>query len=431
MPVPPPLLLYSEPETGELFRRRWMLAVVDGTDRGAVVEIHHSPVLIGAAPAAQLVITDDTVSRYHLEIDVFADGLRLRDLDSTNGTYVGDQRIRDAFIENGSEFRVGRTTIRPIAIDESAAPEIDTDPHGAPLGAIERLNQALGVAGVTRDLFRSVRRVATSISSVLLEGEPGTGKATLARILHASSSRRDHPFVAFAPRSEDDVAEIEASLFGLAGTRNGGGEPRQSLFELARGGTLFIEEIEELPATLHLPLLRTIESGEIQRPGEERRIRVNARLVASSAIELRTHAGFDPALYRRIATVHLRVPPLRARSEDIGPLAEHFLERASGKKATLGKSVVALLRSHGWPGNLDQLRAAVESLRRPLEPDDEIEHSLRGDEAIFEESLKSVFIADAVARHAGHVSKAATELATSPRELFRYLSRRDVDLDRL
>lgn len=426
MPSFPPLLLYSHPATGELLRRRWFLQVIDGSDAGTITEIDHSPALIGAAPASALLITDDTVSRYHAEVEPFAEGVRLRDLDSTNGTFLGDDRIRDAFLENDDEFRVGRTSVRVRAEDEPAASEIDTDPRGVPPGAIERVGHALAVSGTSRELLRLVRKIAPSSSAVLFEGESGTGKATLARLLHDLSPRKALPFISFAPRTMIDENEAMQRLFGRGAKSNA--QARPSLFETAKGGTLFIEDISHLQDNLQSALLRAIESGEIQRDGDDRKIRIDVRLVASASRPIGREPRFSKALFRRVAVVHLKVPPLAERKEDVRALAEHFYEQTHKDAPKLGTRAAAVLESAGLPGNLDQLRVLVASLGadESLGPTDENQWGMAHAQLVLE--LKRAFIGDVLARRHGHVGHAAEDLRMTQGDLFRFCAKHDVEL---
>ncbi|MCK6546546.1 sigma 54-interacting transcriptional regulator, partial [Myxococcota bacterium] len=414
-----PLLLYTHPTTGELLRRRWHLAIVDERGVHTRTEITDSPALVGAAPAATLVLTDDTVSRYHAELDVFAEGLRLRDLDSTNGTFVHDERVQEAFVESGDVFRVGRTEVSVLAEDEPAASEIDTDPKGVPPGAIETLGHALAVAGATRDLLRLVKKIAPSESPVLFEGEVGTGKATLARLLHDLSPRRELPFVSISPRAIGEPGEIHARLFGRAATR--GVPARPGLFELARGGTLFVEGVEHLPRALQPELLETIETGELRGAGA----RTDVRIVSSSERRLATDEAFDARLARRLAVVRLRVPPLRERTDDIRALAEHFLELTSGRSIPLGARTLDVLRPLSFPGNLDQLRRLVST----LVPEPRAGLRTAPELGTVAAELKLAFVCDRLEANAGSVTKTAAELARTDRELFQFLTDHRVDLD--
>lgn len=423
--VAAPPLLYTDPKTGELRRRRWTLTVMEGADQGATLELDQSPVLIGAAPAAALVLSDDTVSRYHLELDVFAEGIRLRDLDSTNGTFVGQARIRDAFIESGETFRLGRTVVRADSVSEPAAPEIDTDPLGIPLGGVERIGEALAVSATARSLFEDLRKVAQSPSTVLLEGEPGSGKATAAILLHKMSPRKQHTW--FAVRIEDGLPEEaqDELLFGA----NGGSDPtaehlRIGAFERANGGTLFLEAVDRLHPIVQRRLLRAIESGEIQRSGDLRRRRIDVRLVAATSSPDASKT-LDSRLLRRLAVVRMRVPPLRERTEDLTHLARKFLEDA-GRAQEIGPRLALRLEADPWPGNLDQLKAAMGDLVLPaawiapkqIEP----RPPLQGD-------LRRAFVADLLAGESGSVTRAAKKLQVAQRALFRYLTHEAVDVD--
>lgn len=420
MPLAPPLL-YTDPRTGELRRRRWSLRVVDGVDLDRACTIEQTPALIGAAPAATLVLTDDTVSRYHLELDVFAEGIRLRDLDSTNGTFVGATRIRDAFVEPGEVFRLGRTTIRAEALEEPAAPEIDTDPLGLPLGAVERIGKALAVSVTMRSLFEDLRKVARSSSTVLFEGEPGVGKATLARTLHDLSARKAAPFITVTLARGAEVAEAELRCFGGPGEDGPAGA-----YERATGGTLFLEHIDHLPTAVQRRLLRVIESGELGRPGDARRRRVDVRLVVSTSSPAAT-AQLEPRLLRRLAVVRLVVPPLRERTEDLGPLAATILGEL-GAHLTLtspGPRLLATLARLPWPGNVDELQRALGALTEV--PAWLVAAAERGETT--GDRLRRAALEDLLARAEGDVSALAERLGVPTPALWGWAAREDVDVD--
>ena len=406
MPKSPPLL-YTDPNTGELLRRRWTLTVTDGPDKGRKSKIDRSPALIGAAPAAVLVLTDDTVSRYHVEMDVFAEGIRLRDLDSTNGTFIRKMRVRDGFVENGEIFRLGRSVIVATGTDEPAAPEIETDPSGVPLGAVERLGPAVAVHEATRGLFEQLRQIAPSPSALLLEGEVGTGKATCAQIVHDLSPRGGQRMVRVTLEPDGDEQEVETVLFGsIEGEAAGPGA-----FEAASGGTLFIEHIDRLPIGTQPKVVQAIESGEVQRRGAQRRRRVDVRVV-SSCESVPGHApGLGATVLSRIAVVHLRVPPLRERVEDIHALAAEFM---NDHDASLGPALRELLDAGRWPTNCDGLWAALDGVTKTSAPDD---------------ALRRAFVTDEVANLAGDVTAAAEALAMPQKALWRYLSAAHIDLD--
>ena len=408
----PPLLLYTHRATGELFRRRWTLVVAEGSDRGRRAEIADSPGLIGAAPASTLVLTDDTVSRYHAEIDVFAEGLRVRDLDSTNGTFLeGEQRIREGFVENGASFRVGRTLVRVVAVDEPAASEVETDPHHVAPGGVELLGPLLAASPAMREVFRLVRKVAPASSAVLFEGPPGTGKAALARVTHELGPRRKSPFVTFAAKSVP-AEQQAASLFGAAGSS---GAPVLGLFERASGGTLFIEGVDAIAPALQLRLTRVIERGEILRSGEDRQRRVDVRVLSSTTRDLERVQDFAPELFNRLAVVRLRVPGLCERLEDLGPLASRFLEdRRPG--LSVGPRTLALLQGQAWPESARSLEQVVVRLLRPQgAPEDA--------------PLRAAFLADLCATQAGNVTEVARALGLDARRLFAELALHRIELD--
>lgn len=411
-----PPLLHTDPVTGELRRRRWILEVLDGQDAGRRTEVDRSPALIGAAPAAVLVLTDDTVSRYHLEMDVFAEGIRLRDLDSTNGTFIGDLRVRDAFVEQGDVFRLGRTSVKVRAADEPAAPEIDTDPRGVPLGAIEYLGDALAVSTHTRGLFETIRQVASSPSAVLMEGPPGTGKATCARQMHDLSPRKAQPYVVVTLPPNADEAAIDTILFGegVPGTTGDVNAGRPGAFERASGGTLFIEHVDRMPSGTQPRVLRAIESGEIQRIGERRRRRVDVRLISSAEAVAADAPGLGATILRRLAVVRLSVPALIERPEDIVPLAGRFLEQISDQPFVIGPVMSDLLAKAQWVRNGDELRDCLIGV-------------LDDDPACA--PFRHAFVTDVVAFAAGDVTAAARNLGITQLKLFRYLADQNIDLD--
>lgn len=398
-----PLLLYTHPETGELFRRVWRLIVADGDDQGATTELDESPALIGAAPAASLILTDDTVSRYHAEIDLFAEGLRVRDLDSTNGTFIEDEeRIREGFVGNGGTFRVGRTTIRVIAVDEPASSEIPTDPTLISPDGVVEIGDAVAASPQLQSLLDHVRRAAGSSSAVLLRGERGSGKATIARALHDMSARRRAPFVPVRA----DALTVESYRRILFGDQD-----RAGLFTRAHHGTLFIEDVDLLAQEAQSALKHTIDRQEIQPMGpNQKMLRVDVRMVCSTTVDLREHPSFDPALCRRLAVVELRIPPLRDRPEDILAIAARTLPRGF----TVGTKTSAFLTRQRWPNNVDELAALLEDPLAAAPP-----------------PLQAALLHDAVAAKRGDVSAVADDLALATRALFVKLADHDVDLDAL
>lgn len=402
-------LVFSQPGSGSLLERSWKLEVLTGADAGKTVSLKASPSLLGAAPAAALVLTDDTVSRYHLEIDLFADGLRLRDLDSTNGTFVGEERVREAFVEAGATFALGRTEVRAIAVDSAVLFASKPEP-------VLRLRDALAASTTMKRLFSAFEVLADTPSSVLLVGEPGSGRAECARLLHELGHRREHPFIRyrFEPGLSREAAD--AICFGLA---EAGAKSRGGLFQRADRGTLLCEGVENLPLETQERMRETLETGELRPEGTKERRRVSVRVVTSLRKDLAKRSGIEPRLLRRLSVVRLEIPALEQRREDIIPLAQHFVFE-SGSRVSIGPELSNLLLTHSWTGNIDELRDAI---RWTLFPE--------GVGEPFWETLREVFVFETVELLGGDVSRASKNLDVTALELWRYLGRREFGFESL
>ncbi|MBI4056896.1 MAG: sigma-54-dependent Fis family transcriptional regulator [Elusimicrobia bacterium] len=212
-----------------------------------------------------------------------------------------------------------------------------------------------------------VRKVAATDASVLIEGESGTGKELIARAIHSSSPRKNRPFVAINCGALPEGL-LESELFGHArGSFTGAIANKKGLFEEAQDGTLFLDEIGEMTPALQVKLLRALQQGEIRRVGENRHIKVNARIIAATNKDLKDaveKGSFRDDLYYRLKVFPIMIPPLRERREDILPLAEVFLKRAREKHKRPAKSfspeAAQLLMNSLWPGNVRELEHAVE-----------------------------------------------------------------------
>lgn len=205
------------------------------------------------------------------------------------------------------------------------------------------------------------RRISESDATVLLYGESGTGKELFARAIHAASSRREMPFVPINCGALPDSL-LESELFGyedgaFTGSRRGG---RMGLFEFAHGGTVFLDEIAEIPTHLQSKLLRALQSGNIRRVGGNEEIKVNVRIIAATNKNLgqlvRDHK-FREDLYYRLNVIPLTIPPLRQRKEDVDVLVRHLLER---EEAEISDPALAVLNRHNWPGNVRELENVLE-----------------------------------------------------------------------
>ena len=225
--------------------------------------------------------------------------------------------------------------------------------------AIASVRALLGKAGRSR-------------SHTLIQGEHGTGKALAARILHRAGDGGDLPFLAVDCGLPGE--RLEAELFGLEHDARSGGRPRHGLLELAHRGTLFLEEVAELSLATQNKLLRAVDRGEIQRVGGERGLRVDARVVAATSVDLGravAQGQFRADLYYRLGAVVVTMPPLRERVEDIPVLAEHFVRALGHRPIKLSSEALALLGRYRWPGNVRELRNVIERMS-VLAPSDEI-----------------------------------------------------------
>jgi two-component system NtrC family response regulator len=235
------------------------------------------------------------------------------------------------------------------------------------LGERQRLEGIVGESGRMQEVLSLVRRVAPSDATVLVRGESGTGKELVARAIHAASGRADGPFVAVNCAALPETL-LESELFGHEkGAFTGAHAARQGRFEAAHGGTIFLDEIGDLPTHVQVKLLRVLQERRIERLGANRPIAVDVRLVAATHrdLEAMVRAGtFRDDLYYRINVVTITLPPLRDRRDDIPPLLEKFLDRfarANGKTIRgLTREARDVLLRYDYPGNVRELENIVE-----------------------------------------------------------------------
>jgi len=340
------------------------LVVLHGPDRGRRFVLSPPRARIGKSAQCDIVLTDETVSKQHAIVEERDGHLLLRDLGSTNGTFVDTARVVEVMLEPGTTLRLGGTVIAfepPEQVPEPAAPR----DHFGPL---------LGTSPKAREHFALLERVAATDLSVLVIGETGTGKELVAQALHEASPRARGPFALF-DCSALARELVESSLFGhTEGAFTGATGARKGAVVSADGGTLFIDEIGELDLELQPKLLRVLEKRQVQALGSDQLKRVDVRVIAATHRDLREMARrgqFRQDLYYRLSVVEVHVPALRERREDIPLLAAHFLARVR-PAATLAPEAVERLARAPWAGNVRELRNAIERAAA-LAPGDRIE----------------------------------------------------------
>jgi transcriptional regulator with PAS, ATPase and Fis domain len=352
--VSPPTQLYTDAATGELRERQFRVSVTSGPDRGLERVLESGTTMVGTHSNNDLVLTDDTVSRYHLELQVLRDGLKVKDLGSTNGTFHGDTRVSAITVQGASRLKLGRNTIFDIIpTDQTIALE---EFKG------DRMGKVVGSSPVMRQLFSLLARVAPTDATLLLEGETGTGKEAIAEAVHEASNRSNRIF------SVVDCAAIPSNLIGselfghVKGSFTGAHTDKDGLIQSASGGTLFLDEIGELAIELQPQLLRVLEKREVRRIGDTRATKVDIRVIAATNRNLKDmvkQGTFREDLYYRLAVVRAVVPPLRERPDDV-PLLAHCFADSMGASFDLSPSLIDELRGHAWPGNVRELRNVVE-----------------------------------------------------------------------
>ena len=333
--------------------------VVEGPDKAAHV-VGGDVVSVGTARDNTLPIGDFTVSRYHLEVAARSNGIVVADLGSTNGTYIGAVRIERAIVPPGTLVRLGGTTIR---FDDAIRRTVTAPEHADPaatFGMIARSPTMLR-------LFVDIDRVAPATTSVLIVGESGTGKERVAEALHARSGRAGEPLVTIDCGALPS-ALLASELFGHErGSFTGADRMHPGAFERAGSGTVFLDEIGELPAADQASLLGVLERRRFRRVGGTTELECGARIIAATNRDLRAEVNtgrFRHDLYHRLAVVVLRLSPLRERREDILPIVEHFARElgADGSaEQVFGAETLARWQRHPWPGNIRELRNSVEA----------------------------------------------------------------------
>ncbi len=311
---------------------------------------------IGTHPSNDIVIEDPAVSRFHCRLVPDHNGWRIEDSGSLNGTHLQGLNIHSALLPPDATLAIGHSLIR---IQSANMSERTLVPMMPSFGALTGTGRAM------RKLFALLEKVAASEINCFIHGESGTGKELVATEIVQRGVRADKPFVVVDCGAISPTL-VESELFGHArGAFTGADRDRVGAFEAADGGTVFLDEIGELPLEVQPKLLRALEQREIRRVGETKTRKVNVRVISATNRDLEREVNkgsFRGDLYFRIAVITVRVPPLRERTEDLPYLIRSFLSQLSAEssESLFGPEVLAELGTHEWPGNVRELRNYVE-----------------------------------------------------------------------
>ncbi|TNE46067.1 MAG: sigma 54-dependent Fis family transcriptional regulator [Deltaproteobacteria bacterium] len=340
------------------------LVVTAGPHESMEFPLQQEIIRIGRREWCDVVLDQDLqISGEHCECWLGPDGVRLRDLNSRNGIYLQDSRIYDALIAPGLPFTMGNSTLELRTTNELQELEISyLDPSQNLVGRSESM----------RKIFAVLRRLSQRDVTVLLTGETGVGKTSIAKALHDQSNRAEGPFITVNCGAVPESL-FEASLMGYEkGAFTGAAQRYKGLFEQAHKGTLFLDEVGELPLALQPKLLDVLERKKVRRLGGAEEIDTDFRLVVATNRSLQEEVRenrFRSDLYYRVAVVDIQVPPLRERIEDLPLLVMKMLRIIQPDETIqVAPETFRMMRNYLWPGNIRQLRNALERAIAFLDP---------------------------------------------------------------
>lgn len=404
-----PKYFLTKSDASELFERRWTLTVVSGPDRGVSCQVSSQLLLLGAANASALSLVDDTVSRYHAEISFSAEGAWLRDLDSTNGTFFDGREITECFVRSGDRFYLGNSEVELTSEDEVVHVSLEQDESSNPQKNTSFVALSPGFSQIV-DLSL---KAAQSMSSILISGPAGCGKMELARYLHDESPRSDGPFLTLTVPTEPSTEGMMTTLFGVESKNEAPLSSSPGLLERAAGGTLYIENFERLPPACRSNLRTCLRSNKMRRTGDNEVRKIDVRLISSTNSGDLEELGLSSKAMSHLATVRITMPPLTARQEEVQELCSRWLSRPGTPRAQLGRRVQELIVSTSWERELDSIHAAIKKVR---------------EQPFAQEALQRARILDALELTDGNITEVAKSIGTPQMDLFRYLSRENIDL---
>ncbi|MGZ3453738.1 MAG: sigma 54-interacting transcriptional regulator [Polyangiales bacterium] len=399
---------------------------------GPTFEASSARCAIGTHESNDLRLDDKKVSRFHCEIVLDGPEARIRDLGSRNGTIVDGVRVNDAFLRSGSTIQLAGVTLRFELLEQV---------RRLPISPNREFHGVVAESIAMRAALAWIERAAGNDMTVLLEGETGTGKGKAAEALHRGSARCKKPFVVVDCGAIPQNL-IESELYGHEKSAfTGATERRIGAFEEASGGTIFLDEIGELPLEQQPKLLRVLENKEIRRVGSNGYHKVDVRIIAATHRDLRREVNegrFRADLYFRLAVLRITLPPLRERADDIPALSKALLRSMGAPSAAIEAlctpELFASLRRGAWPGNARELRNHLERclafeealpVGEEIAPRTAIDASIPYAEARRRaiEAFEHAYVKDLLARHQGQVSKAAAAAGMDRVYLYKLLKR--------
>jgi DNA-binding NtrC family response regulator len=430
-----------------LAQLRCRIIVIKGPKPGTAYDLKAGETRVGKDPSENDVVIDDpTVSRTHFTIVKDGERYVVKDLGSTNGTFVDGAQVKEAYLRPGAALEAGDVVMRfqPEQAPMQLAPSQN-----------ERFGELVGKSLAMREIFALLERIAPTDATVLLIGETGTGKGEAAKAIHAVSPRAKGPFVVVDCGAISQTL-IESELFGHEkGAFTGAHMSRPGAFERANAGTIFLDELGELRLDLQPKLLRVLENREVRRVGSNKVIEVDVRVIAATNRDLAKEVAagnFREDLYFRLSVINIHLPPLRQRRDDIphiirAKLADPEIVSKQGRKR-FSAEAMSVLMAYSWPGNVRELMNVLSHVLTFADGDEiDVAHlppRVQGDEKeaplpfnehlSFKDAKEQIletferkYIASVLKRCGGNISRAARESGLHRKSIERLVKKYNLD----